>query len=134
MWIRSLRNSTMITFVLQNAIRCKPLSNKNREKSIFQLKYSRVIGSLVYLMSYIKPNIARTVSRLSIYTSHSIVKYRTMIVRVLRWLRYTQDYELHYTIYPVVLESYSDTNWISNINDSKSTSRYVFILAAVIIS
>ena len=35
---------------------------------------------------------------------------------------------MHYTRYPAVLERYRDTNWISDTNDTKSTSGYVFTL------
>ena len=36
------------------------------------------------------------------------------------------DYE--YSGFPVVLEEYSDANWISDSNETKSTSGYVFTL------
>ena len=42
------------------------------------------------------------------------------IMRVLKYLRFTRDYGLHDTKYLVVLEGYSDANWISNVKDSKS--------------
>ena len=42
------------------------------------------------------------------------------IARVLKYLRFTLDYGLHYTRYPTILEGYSDANWISNFKDSKS--------------
>ena len=32
----------------------------------------------------------------------------------------------HYTRYPKVLEGYSDSNWISNADEIKATSDYVF--------
>ena len=55
-------------------------------------------------------------------------------MRVLKYLRFTRDYGLHYTRYPAVLEIYSDANWISNVKDSKSQSGHVFTLggAAVV--
>ena len=56
------------------------------------------------------------------------------IIRVLRYLRYTQNYELHYTRYPAVLEGYSDANWISDMKDTKSTSGYVFTLGGAAVS
>ena len=40
------------------------------------------------------------------------------IMRVLKYLCFTRDYGLHYTRYPVVVEGYSDVNWISNVKDS----------------
>ena len=55
-------------------------------------------------------------------------------MRVLKYLRFTHDYGLHYTRYPVILEGYSDVNWISNVKDSKSYSGYVFILGGATVS
>ena len=57
-----------------------PLDNsfhlsKNREKNISQVEYSRVIESLIYLMSCTKINIAYTVSRLNRYTSNPSVDH-----------------------------------------------------------
>ena len=54
--------------------------------------------------------------------------------RVLGYLKYTQYYALHYNKYPVVIEGYSDANWITGSNDVKSTSGYVFILGGGAVS
>ena len=108
--------------------------SKNRGKSVSQLEYSRVIGSLMYLMSCTRPDIAYAVSKLSRYTSNPNGDHWKGIVRVLRYLRYTRDYGLHYIRCPDVLEGYSDANWISDVKNSKSTSGYVFTLAGAAIS
>ena len=55
-------------------------------------------------------------------------------MRVLKYLQFTCDYELHYTRYHIVLEGYSDANWISNVKDSKSHSGYVFTLRVAAVS
>ena len=44
------------------------------------------------------------------------------------------EYDFHYTGYPIVLEGYSDANWISDSKDSKSTSGYVFTLGGAAVS
>ena len=93
--------------------------SKNKGESVSQVEYSRVIGSLMYLMSCIRPDIAYAVNKLSRYTSNPGVMHWQGIMRVLKYLRFTCDYGLHYTRYPVVLEGYSDANWISNVKDSK---------------
>jgi hypothetical protein len=56
------------------------------------------------------------------------------MVRVMRYLKYTLNYGVHYTRYPTVLKGYSDTNWISDTNDTKSTSGYVFTLGDAAVS
>jgi hypothetical protein len=45
------------------------------------------------------------------------------------YLKYTLDYELHYTKYPNVLERYGDANKISNTKDIKSISGCVFTVS-----
>ena len=79
-----------------------PLDNsfhlsKNREKSISQVDYFRVIGSLMYLMSFTRPDIAYTVSKLSRYMSNPHIDHWKTIVKVPRYLRYTRNYGLPYT-------------------------------------
>ena len=44
------------------------------------------------------------------------------------------DYGIHYIGYPRVLEGYSDSNWISDADEIKATSGYVFILGGGAIS
>ena len=108
--------------------------SKNKEESVSQVEYSRVIGSLMYLMSCIRLDITYLVSKLSSYTSTPRAKHWQGIMKVLKYLCYTYDYGLHYTKYSVVLEGYSDANWISNVKDSKYHSGYVFILGGVVVS
>jgi hypothetical protein len=40
--------------------------------------------------------------------------------RVLRYLKGTSSYGIHYTGYPKVLEGYSDSNWISDTDELKA--------------
>ncbi|RVW97088.1 Retrovirus-related Pol polyprotein from transposon TNT 1-94 [Vitis vinifera] len=108
--------------------------SKNKGESVSQVEYSRIIGSLMYLMSCTRPDIAYAVSKLSRYTSNPGAKHWQGIIRVLKYLRFTRDYGLHYTRYPAVLEGYSDANWISNVKDSKSHSGYVFTLGGAAVS
>ena len=88
----------------------------------------------MYVMNYTRPYIAYSVSKLSRYMSNPGVDHWKAIIRVLRYLRYTQNYGLHYTRYPTVLEGYSDANWIYDIKDTKSTSGYVCTLGGAAVS
>ena len=74
----------------------------------------------MYLMSSTRPDIAYAVNKLSRYTGNPGAMHWQGIMRVLKYLRFTRDYGLHYTRYPAVLEGYNDANWISNVKYSKS--------------
>jgi hypothetical protein len=52
----------------------------------------------------------------------------------MRYLKGITNYGIHYTGYPRVLERYSDSNWISNADEIKATSGYVFTLGGGAIS
>ena len=88
----------------------------------------------MYLISYTRPNIAYIVSKLSKYTSNPGADHWKGIVGVIRCLSYTLNHGIHYTIYPTIIEGYNDANWIYDIEDSKSTSGFVFTLRGASIS
>nr|GEV44210.1 zinc finger, CCHC-type [Tanacetum cinerariifolium] len=81
-----------------------------------------------------RSDLAYAISRLSRYTSNPSVAHWKAMIRVLHYLRYSRDYRLYYDRYFVVTEGYSDTNWISDIKDSRSTSGYMFTLGGAVIS
>jgi hypothetical protein len=54
--------------------------------------------------------------------------------RVLRYLKGTMTYVIHYTGNPKVLEDYCDANWISDADELYATSRYVFLFGCDAIS
>ena len=60
--------------------------SKNKGESVSQVEYYRVIGSLMYLMSCIRPDIAYAVNKLSRYTSNPGVMHWQGIMRVLKYL------------------------------------------------
>ena len=56
--------------VARTPLDVNPHMSKYKGESVSQLEYSRVIGSMMYLMSCTRPDIAYTVSKLSRYTSN----------------------------------------------------------------
>ncbi|GKB22210.1 zinc finger, CCHC-type containing protein [Tanacetum coccineum] len=106
----------------------------NKGQVVSQLKYSRVIGCLMYAMTCTRPDIAFDVGKLSRYTSNLGTQHWQAIQRVLKYLKKTMNYRLMYSGYPLVLEGYTDASWISNTKDNSSTSGWVFLLGGGIIS
>ena len=107
---------------------------KNEGQSDFQLEYLRVLGSLMYILNCTRPDIACAIRKLSRFTIYPTQTHWMAMKRVLGYLKNTQHYALHYNIYLVVIEGYSDANWITGSNYVKSTSGYVFILSGGAIS
>jgi hypothetical protein len=99
---------------------------KNKNEPTDQLKYSQIIGSLMYLASATRPDISFAVSKLSRFMLNPGIDHWYALERVMRYLCGTMSYGIHYSEHPAVLEGYSNANWISDVDDIKATSGYVF--------
>ncbi|GJS38509.1 zinc finger, CCHC-type containing protein, partial [Tanacetum coccineum] len=122
---------------------CSPISTPmdsveklkpNTGKPVDQLEYSRVIGCLMYTMTSTRPDIAYAVGRLSRFTSNPSGQHWHAITRVFKYLKGTMNYGLSYVGYPSVLEASSDASWINHVEDSSSTSGWVFLFGGGVIS
>ncbi|KAL3639388.1 hypothetical protein CASFOL_017295 [Castilleja foliolosa] len=101
-------------------------TGSNRGDPVAQEDYARVIGCLMCITNYTRPDLACSVNKLSRYTSNPSKEHWKALVRVLRYLTYTLNHGLHYSRYRKVLEGYCDANWISDTKNSLSMSGYVF--------
>jgi hypothetical protein len=107
---------------------------KNKRIGRDQMRYSQMIGSLMYLASVTRPDISFTVSKLSRFTSNPGDDHWRALERVMHYLVGTMDYRIHYSGYPAVLEGCSDANWISDVDELYATSGYVFTLGGAAVS
>ncbi|KAJ1255863.1 hypothetical protein BS78_K149000 [Paspalum vaginatum] len=107
---------------------------KNKGPGRDQLRYSQIIGSLMYLAGATRPDISFAVSKLSRFTANMGDNHWSALERVIQYLRGTMSHGLHYTGYPRVLEGYSDANWISDADELKATTGYVFTLGGAAVS
>ena len=82
----------------------------------------------MHLMNFSRLDIAYVVCKLSRYTRNPNRDYWATIVGLMKYLKGTINYGILYSGFPDVLEGYSDTNWISNSDETKSTSGYIFTL------
>jgi len=82
----------------------------------------------MHLASATRPDISFAVSKLSRFTSNPGNDHWCGIDRVMRYLKGTMSYGIHYSGYLGVLEGYSDSNWITNDDELKATSGYIFTL------
>ena len=59
---------------------------KNKGDSISQEQYAKIIGSVMFLMNYTRPDIAYVVSRLSRYTHNPNREHWVALIRLLKYL------------------------------------------------
>ena len=88
----------------------------------------------MYLASTTRPDISFAMSMLSRYMSNPGDDHWHALKRVLRYLKGTMSFGIHYSRHPAVLEGYSDSSWISDIDQIYATSGYVFTLGGGAVS
>ncbi|KAE8719109.1 hypothetical protein F3Y22_tig00109972pilonHSYRG00023 [Hibiscus syriacus] len=83
---------------------------ENKGSSVLQIEYAKVIGSLMFLMNYTRPDIAYAVSILIRYTHNPSGDHWFALRHSLKYLKGTMDWRLEFVGYPVVLEGYCYAN------------------------
>ncbi|GJT12940.1 zinc finger, CCHC-type containing protein [Tanacetum coccineum] len=96
------------------------------------------VSTPIDLVEKLKPNTEPDIDlcsgSLSRFTSNPSRQHWQAITRVFKYLKGTMNYGLSYVGYPLVLEAYSDASWINHVEDSSSTSGWVFLLRGGVIS
>lgn len=89
-------------------------------------KYRSLIGSLLYL-TISRPDILFAVSLLSRFMSSPKQSHMAAAKHVLRYLKGTQNYEILYEAKGEGrLLGYTDRDWAGSLDDTRSTSGYLF--------
>jgi len=107
---------------------------KNRGPSVSQTEYAKIIGSVMFLMNYTRPDIAYAVNRLSRHTYNPAKEHWDALHCLLRYLRGTMDWCFHFFKFSTVLEGFRDANWVADNDEVSSTSGYVFTLGGGVVS
>ncbi|KAL0370799.1 UNVERIFIED_CONTAM: Retrovirus-related Pol polyprotein from transposon TNT 1-94 [Sesamum angustifolium] len=107
---------------------------KNNSDTVSQAEYAKIIGSVMFVMNYTRPDIAYAVSRLSCYTHNPNKEHWDALRRLLKYLKGTANLCLYFNKYPGVLEGLCDANWVTDNDEVSSTSGYVFSLGGGAIS
>ena len=79
-------------------------------------------------MNFTRPNIAYVACRLNKYTQNPNHDHWNALVRLMKYLRGNINYVIMFSISPTILEGYIDANWIFDLDETKSTSGYIFTL------
>nr|XP_048322730.1 secreted RxLR effector protein 161-like [Ziziphus jujuba var. spinosa] len=99
------------------------------EKELMSKKpYASAVGSLMYAMLCTRPDICHAVGVVSRYQSDPGVEHWIAMKYILKYLNRTRDYMLVYSSGSLETLGYTDFDFQGDIDSSKSTSGYVFIL------
>lgn len=104
-----------------------PLADRKREVTDFP--YQSLIGSLMYLSVFTRPDISYAVSSLSQFNSDFDSSHINAGKRVLRYLQGSKDIGLKFSKSHDKLVGYVDADWAGDVNDRHSHTGYFFKLS-----
>ncbi|HVX00705.1 MAG TPA: reverse transcriptase domain-containing protein, partial [Candidatus Babeliaceae bacterium] len=117
----------------------KDAPTTEEEKSrMAKVPYQSAIGAIMYCMLGSRPDVAYAITALSQFSSNPGWQHWNAVKRLIRYLNTTQDYKLTYRSKKgdegPCLYGYSDADWGNNIDDRRSYTGYLFMLAGGAVS
>jgi hypothetical protein len=101
----------------------------------FVKRYRAVVGSLMHIMVCTRPDIAAAVGILSRFMENPGKEHWEGIVRILQYLKKTRLAGLNFNTHITSdIHGFCDSDWAGDVDDNKSTTGYVFLLAGAAIS
>ena len=111
-------------------INVKLKKSDNVSKHVDTVRYQSIVGSLLYAAMITRPDIAYAVGVLSKFCTNPDESHLTTARRILRYLKGTINYGIKYEKSGnASLTGYPDASWADDLNDRRSTSGNVFLLA-----
>lgn len=111
--------------------------NEEEERFMADKPYSAVVGSLMFLVSSCRPDIAFEVSRVSQFSKNPGPDHWIAVKRICRYLQGTKDYCLTYGLEPshpftvfgkLKAFGFCDSDWAGELDGRRSTFGYVFLV------
>ena len=110
-----------------------PKTDKERTR-MASIPYASAVGSLMYAMLCTRPDIAYALSVVSRFQSDPGENHWIAVKNILKYLKRTKELFLIFSSNDLKIEGYTDSSFQSDIDDSKSTSGYVFTLGGGAVS
>ena len=114
----------------------KEMCPKTQEEIEYMSKvpYSLAVGSMMYAMVCIRPDIAHAVGVVRRYMNNPGKEHREPIKWILRYLRGTANHALCFGGSETILQGYVDSDMAGDIDSKMSTTGYVFTVGGTTIS
>jgi len=110
--------------------------NKEQANSEDIKLYQQQIGSLIYLSTKTRPDIAFAVNKSARFMANPNIEHFKALDRIWKYLNYTPKLGLYYNCSDNILElkAFTDADWGGDIIGRKSTSGYITFINNRIIS
>ena len=118
-WLLSFRHGVHL-------LKEQSLKTPQEIENMRHILYTSAVGSLMYVMLCTRPDICYAVGMVSRYQSNSGHANWTAIKNILKYLRRTRDYMLVYGAKDLIPTRYTNSDFQTDIDLRKSTSRFVF--------
>jgi hypothetical protein len=110
-----------------------PTTNEKKKK-MRNVPYASAVGSLMYAMVCTRPDIAHAVSTVSRFMSNPRRPHWEAVKLILRYLWGSTNLKLCFGKSDPVLVAYTDVDWVGDVDNRKSTSRYLITYAGGAVS
>lgn len=109
-------------------------SGTDEENTVMScIPYRKLIGQLLYLSTFSRPDIAFATAILAHHMSEPRPLHWTAAKRILRYLRGTINFRLFIDASDLTLRAYADADWAGGANRSSVTGNVFFLGGAPII-
>lgn len=88
-----------------------------------------MVGSLLYVAMYTRPDIAQAVGAVLKVCSNPAEAHKTAVKRIFQYLKKTRNLALKYCKDTKPIRGFSDANWGGDLDDRHSTTGNVLMLA-----
>ena len=106
----------------------KMCSNTSKEiERMSKIPYALAIGSLIYAILYMRPDIVHAASVTSRYQSNPDKEHWTSVKYILKYLRRTKNMFLIFGNEELKVQGYTNSDFMSDTDDRKSTSGNIFL-------
>jgi len=125
--------STPLAGHFKLAKRHSPSTQEERD-AMAKVPYASAVGSLMYAMVCTRPDIAHAVGVVSRYMQNPGKEHWNAVKWILRYLKGTQKFALHYGGKEVKLQGFCDADMAGDPDGRKSTTAYVYTLGSGAVS
>lgn len=130
-----LENSKPVKIPMQPNIKLeKEPSISGEAEKVEEKYYQEIIGSLLYLSLYSRPDITCAVNMLSQFSKDPRKQHLNAAYYIIKYLNFTKNAVLKYRKSGSPLTGFCDANWAQDVNDRKSQSGFCFLLAGGLVS